>query len=161
MLLGPQKSTPLSRMRNWVAVSSREFEGPRILDRAYVWISSRHSLFQWKSYVFVAYIRKFCIWGFRNLHPSRGSEIEGWFPRGNSRVKSRTLGVQASESMDFQRKVMILCNTFVSFLKNLWFRCIHLKILLLGPQKSTPLSRIRNWMAILSREFEGQVANLR
>ena len=27
------------------------------------------------------------------------------------------IGVQASESMDFQRKVMILCNTFVIFLK--------------------------------------------
>ena len=38
---------------------------------------------------------------------------------------------------------------------------LHSTIMLLEHQKSTPLSRIRNWMAVLSREFEGQVANLR
>ena len=63
--------------------------------------------------------------------------------------------------MDFQRKVLILRNTFVNFLKKLSFRCRHSKILLLEAQNSTPLSRIRNGVAVLSREFEGQIADPR
>ena len=57
-------------------------------------------------------------------------------------------------------KVVIVHDTVVNSMKRLSFCCIHLKIMLLEPQNSTPLSGIRNWMAILSREFEGQVANL-
>ena len=46
-------------------------------------------------------------------------------------------------------------------LKKLWFLCIHSKILPLGLQKSTPLSRIRHGVTVLSREFEGQIADPR
>ena len=65
------------------------------------------------------------------------------------------------KSTEFYRKVLILRDTFVNFLKKCQFRCIHLKIQLLGHQNSTPLSRIRNGVAVSSREFEGQIADLR
>ena len=109
--LGSQDSTSLSRMRNGVAVSSREFEGH------------------------IAYPR---IWGW-----DRGSSI----------------GVPAWESMDFHRKVVILRDTFVNYLHKWWFLCIHSKILPLGLQKSTPLSRIRHGVAVSSREFEHQITD--
>ena len=65
------------------------------------------------------------------------------------------------ESVGFQWKVVILHDTFVNFLKKWRFRCRHLKIHLLGPQNSTPLSRIRNGVAVLSRELEGPIADPR
>ena len=77
--------------------------------------------------------------------------------RGSDRESS--IGVQAWESIDFWRKVMILHNTFINFLKKWWFHCIHSKILLLEPQNSTPLSRIRNGVVISSTEFEYQITN--
>lgn len=63
--------------------------------------------------------------------------------------RGSSIVVEACESMDFQRKVVILHDT----------RCIHSKILHLGLQKSSPLSRIRNWRMVSSREFEGQITD--
>ena len=71
--------------------------------------------------------------------------------------RGSSIGVQAWESMAFQRKVMILLDTFVNFLKEWRFRCRHSKNLPLGHHKSTPLSRIRHGVAVLSREFKGQI----
>ena len=56
-------------------------------------------------------------------------------------------------------KVLIFRYTFVNSWKKYWCCCIHSKIKVLGFQKSTPISRIRNWMAVVSREVEGQCAN--
>ena len=63
--------------------------------------------------------------------------------------------------MDFHRKVLILRDTFVNFLKKQRICCIHSKIMLLGCPKSTPLSRIRHGVAVSSREFEGHIADPR
>ena len=62
--------------------------------------------------------------------------------------------------MDFDGKVMILCYTWVNFLGKCRFRFLHSKIKFLGLENSTPLSRIKNGVAILSREIDGQIADL-
>ena len=104
LLLGPQKSTPLSRMCNWVAVSSREFEGPRNLDRAYVWISCRHSLFQWKNYVFAAYIWKFCIWVSEIFTPLEDPKLRDGFLEGIRGSNHGLLGCKHQNQWIFKEK---------------------------------------------------------
>ena len=87
--------------------------------------------------------------------------MEWTFRRENSHLRSRILHGVACESMDLHRKVLILHDTFVKFLKKWRFRCINSTILILERQNSTPLSRIRNGVAVLSREFESQIADPR
>ena len=89
--------------------------------------------------------------------PSKDQTWSGYFVK---RIRlsdyKSSIGVVAWETMDFQWKVLMLHDTCNQFLKKWWFRCIHLIILLVGRQKSTSPSRIRNGVLVSSRELEGQ-----
>ena len=47
-----------------------------------------------------------------------------------------------SISVQTRLKVLVFPNTFVNSVKSNVFCCIHLKMMLLGPQESTPLFKI-------------------
>ena len=120
-------------------------------------LSIIHISILWRNNNIAAYIWKFNL-GASEIDSYRGCAV-GWpFRRENSNIRSsfRILHRGASFRIHgFSKKInYFVCYIRIFFLKKCRFRCVHLKILLLGLQKSTPLSRMRNWVAVSSREFE-------
>ena len=86
--------------------------------------------------------------------------MEWQFRRENSSVRSRILDSGARcESMDFHIKVVMLHDTFVNVQKKVRISLHTFENSAFGGSEFDTLPRIRNGLAVLSREFKRQIAD--